>query len=185
MSSIQEDYYALREMLKAKSLKHGSILLSSGLKSNTYVDARLTTFTAQGMTLIGRLCVAHLKEVGWTPSTVGGMARGATPISMAIGYESSLQGSSINVLIFQKNLEHPNGIVEGLATLTGVDTVIVEDTVSTGTSVADSIIIAKQVGINVLGALCLVDRQMGAKEKLFAERACVLHSIFLLSDLTS
>ena len=179
-----EDFFALREMLRTKSLKKGPVTLASGIKSDVYLDARLTTYTAEGMRLVGRVCVHHLQEIGLMPPIVGGMVRGATPVSMAIAYESNTLGLPINVIMFQKELPYSDEELKGLEILKGLSVVIVEDTVSTGTSIADCIVIAKSVGMNVLGALCLVDRQMGAKEKLLAEHTCELHSLFELSELT-
>jgi len=180
MPNHQEDMDRLRNMLKEKSIKRGPVTLASGAQSEIYVDARMTTSTAQGMELIGRLFYERLKEIGWMPNVVGGMARGAAPISIALSYESNLRGDEMRSAIMTKDspLE-----IYGLKESKGLSIVIVEDTVSSGSSIADAIAIAKNAGMNVLGALCLVDRQMGATEKILADHGCQLHSIFLLNEL--
>ena len=61
---------------------------------------------------------------------------------------------------------------------------MIDDVCSKGGSTAQAIDRAVAAGMQVLGAICLVDRQMGAAE-LLKEFGLALESIFKLSELRS
>ena len=52
---IDEAKAALLNLLQKKSVFHGDFTLSSGAKSNYYIDCRLTTFDPEGAWLVGQL----------------------------------------------------------------------------------------------------------------------------------
>ncbi len=66
------DRGTLVSLLKERSLQLGDFTLSSGKKSKYYVDARLTTMSADGLEVIGTLGVAMISSARWHPSAVGG-----------------------------------------------------------------------------------------------------------------
>src|SRR6184192_1942443 len=51
---IDEAKAALLNLLQKKSVFHGDFTLSSGAKSNYYIDCRLTTFDPEGAWLVGQ-----------------------------------------------------------------------------------------------------------------------------------
>ena len=63
----QPDRAALRRLLLERSVRHGDFVLASGQRSSYYVDCRLTTMSAEGMVLIGRLGWHAIREAGWRP----------------------------------------------------------------------------------------------------------------------
>jgi orotate phosphoribosyltransferase len=66
----------------------------------------------------------------------------------------------------------------------GIDVVVIDDVCTTGGSTATAILRARESGLHVVGALCLVDRKMGAKEYLEGTLKCPFDWIFTLEELT-
>src|SRR5689334_16168709 len=83
------DRSALVALLRERSVKHGDFVLASGKKSQFYIDARLTTMSPEGLSLIGTLGLASLKAADWEVDSIGGLTLGADPISYAISYASA------------------------------------------------------------------------------------------------
>jgi len=137
------------------------------------------------MPLIGRAFLQKIAECGWDPQAIGGRTLGADPIANSVARES-LDHWHRHVDSFAVRKE-PKGhgmkqTIEGLLNPVGMSVVIVDDVCTGGGSTADAIEKAKDAGMNVLGAICLVDREQGATQSLAANR-CRLESIFKLSEL--
>jgi orotate phosphoribosyltransferase len=94
-------------------------------------------------------------------------------------------GKAIDAFIVRKEpKKHGKGkYIEGLERTDGVRVVIIDDVCTTGGSTATAIEQAQAAGMSIIGAVCLVDREMGAAELLMQKFACKLESIFKLSDL--
>ena len=175
---------ALREILKAKSVRFGKFTLASGQTSDVYVDCRLTTCHPQAMPLIGRLFLNKMQEKHWRPEAVGGLTMGADPIAFAIARESLDHPPVINCFVVRKERKAHGmqKMVEGLEAPEGRRVVIVEDVCTKGESTALAIENAKSAGMEILGAICLLDRDAGAGAMLRERFGVELASIFKLSD---
>ena len=177
----------LREILARKSVQVGrSFKLASGAISDKYVDGKLTTCSPEAMPLVGRVVLRKIKECGWDPAAVGGLTMGADPIAFSVARESCEDGGRpINAFIVRKEpKKHGMGrYIEGLERTTGLAAVILEDVCTKGNSTGEAIEKAREAGMSVLGAICLVDREEGARELLGEKYQCRLESIFTLSEL--
>jgi orotate phosphoribosyltransferase len=178
------DLEQLIEILKKKSVRYGDFTLASGKKSNVYVDARLTTLCAEAMPLIGRVFLAKFKERGWNPSVVGGLTMGADPVVTAIARESLDLDRPIDAFLVRKEAKQHGrlGHMVGLDEPDGLDAVIVDDVFTTGGSTITAIKRAREAGMNVLGAVALVDREQGGREN-FEAIGCAFDRIFTMKDL--
>ena len=177
----------LIDMLVRRSLRSGgSFKLSSGTESTVYVDAKQTAFVARAMPLIGRAFLRKMAESGLHPEAVGGRTLGADPLVISIARESlDYWDTPIDAFAVRKE---PKGhgmkqTIEGLSESEQKRVVIVDDVCTGGGSTGDAIEKARDAGMNVLGAICLVDREQGATEFLAKNYDCKLESIFKLSDL--
>src|SRR5437773_8374632 len=83
------DNERLIKLLADRSTERGQFTLASGRKSEYYIDARLTTMSPEGLSLIGRLGLSTLYQAGWNVDSVGGLTLGADPVSYAISYASA------------------------------------------------------------------------------------------------
>lgn len=160
----------LRELLVRRSLEIGEFTLSSGATSSYYIDARLTTMSAEGQALVGRVCLGLIASSEVDPTHVGGLTLGADPITYAVAHESWSRGRPLDGFTVRKSSkEHGTGrrIEGGLPTDARV--VIVEDTVTTGRSALEAVEAVRAHGPEVLAVLALVDRSEGGRERIEAE----------------
>jgi len=187
MPSLNEfsELEPLRKILLQESIRFGNFKLASGNVSDVYVDGKLTTLRADAMPLIGRAFIRKMQSLGWKPESVGGLTVGADPIAFAIARESLDLGQRINAFIVRKEPKKHGmqRFIEGMETSEGRNVVIIDDVCTTGGSTGQAIEKAKAAGMNILGAICLVDREMGARDSLRQEHNCPLEYIFTLSDL--
>ena len=174
----------LKNILNERSVRFGEVTLSSGEKSDVYVDCKPTTCYPVAMPLIGKIFLRMMKARGWKPEAVGGLMVGAEPIAFAIARESLNEPNFVNAFIIRKE---PKGhgmkkVVEGIDPMEGRHVVIIDDVCTKGGSTAMAIENAQSVGMHVLGAICLVDREMGASELLKNKFGIELESVFKLSE---
>ncbi len=160
----------LLEVLRERSLQRGQFVLSSGARSDYYIDGRLTTMSGEGQALIGALGLELLAGAGWEPTAVGGLTLGADPVAYAIAHAAALAGRRLDAFTVRKESKrHGAGRrIEG-PVRAGQDVVVVEDVITTGASALRAIDALEELGARVLGVLVLVDREMGGPEAL-AER---------------
>lgn len=158
---------ALISLLATRSARRGSFTLASGKHSSLYIDARLTTMSPEGLSLIGPLGLEALRSAHWKVSAIGGLTLGADPIAYAISYASANTASPIRAFTVRKEAKaHGTGkLIEG--PFEARDRVaIVEDVITTGASAGRAIDAVRAAGGEVVGVLALVDRQEGGREFL-------------------
>ncbi len=172
-------------MLRKLSVRRGNFTLVSGQQSDVYVDAKLTTCRAAAMPLVGRAFLEKMRERGWRPAAVGGLSVGADPLVAAIARESLESGPAIDSFLVRKEAKKhgTQKFLEGLESTAGLDVVIVDDVCTTGGSTVKAIERAREAGMNVLGAICLVDREMGGRQAIEEQLGCPFDRIFTLSEL--
>jgi orotate phosphoribosyltransferase len=161
------DKQALVSLLATRSARRGSFILASGKHSSLYIDARLTTMSPEGLSLIGPLGLDAIRNAHWAADSVGGLTLGADPIAYAISYASAHAGSPIRAFTVRKEAKaHGTGkLIEG--PFSPADrVVIVEDVITTGSSAARAVEAVRAAGGTVLGVLALVDRCEGGRESL-------------------
>jgi orotate phosphoribosyltransferase len=149
----------LLQLLATNSFRLGEFTLSSGGKSDYYIDCRTTTLHARGAELTGRVFLDLIQQQGWRPQAVGGLTMGADPIVVATSVISSQAGSLIHGFLVRK-AEKAHGMgrrVEGFQEK-GARVVIVDDVCTTGSSTIQAIEAAREFGFNVAGVACLVER---------------------------
>lgn len=186
-SDESSDRSALKKMLQRSSVRFGNFTLVSGEKSDVYVDCKLTTYTPQAMPLIGRLILRKFAARGWQPEAVGGLTLGADPIAFAVARESVSEAKSMAAFVIRKEPKKHGmeRFIEGLEKTEGLPVVVIDDVCTKGGSTLQAIEKAKQAGMRVIGAICLVDREMGARELIEGQHGCPFESIFKLSELRS
>jgi orotate phosphoribosyltransferase len=161
------DHAALIALLTERSVKKGQFTLASGKQSEYYIDARLTTMSPQGLSLIGPLALSVLRQSGWKPDAVGGLTLGADPISYAIGYASAVSEFPIRTFTVRKEAKaHGTGkLIEG-PFRSGDRVVIIEDVITTGGSALRAIDAVRAASGTIVGVLALVDREEGGRESI-------------------
>ena len=163
------DTEALDRLLLERSVQRGHVVLASGRTSPFYIDCRLTTMSAAGLVLIGRLGLAALRQAGWAPRSIGGLTMGADPVAYAIAAASASRPPVLDAFSVRKEAKaHGTGRrVEGNFTA-GDAVVVVEDVITTGGSALKAIEAIREEGGTVLGVLAVVDREEGGRAVLEA-----------------
>src|SRR6201996_6007614 len=147
---------ALLKMLSRISFRLGEFKLSSGATSDYYIDCRTTTLDARGSQLVGQVFLDEIREEGWTPAAIGGLTMGADPIVVAVAVTS---GTLHGFLVRKSEKQHGTGQrIEGFREK-GAPVVIVDDVCTTGASTIDAIEAAREFGFEVVGVMCLVERE--------------------------
>lgn len=146
----------LLRLLAARSFRLGDFKLSSGGKSDYYIDCRTTTLDAKGAKLTGQVFLDEIRTRGWKPRAIGGLTMGADPVVVAV---SVVSGDIDGFLVRKAEKEHGTGQrIEGFREK-GARVVIVDDVCTTGASTIQAIQAAREFGFNVVGVMCLVERE--------------------------
>src|ERR1700726_4509884 len=146
----------LLSTLAQKSFRLGEFKLSSGATSDYYIDCRSTTLDAKGSRLSGEAFTEEIRQRGWKPAPLGGLTMGADPIVTAV---SVVSGELNGFLVRKAEKQHGTGQrIEGFREK-GARVVIVDDVCTTGASTAQAIDAAREFGFEVVGVMCLVERE--------------------------
>jgi orotate phosphoribosyltransferase len=146
----------LLRLLALKSFRLGEFKLSSGGTSDYYIDCRTTTLDAKGSRLTGEVFLDEIRQRGWNPRAIGGLTMGADPIVVAV---SVVSGELNGFLVRKAEKQHGTGQrIEGFREK-GAPVVIVDDVCTTGASTIQAIEAAREFGFEVVGAICLVERE--------------------------
>ena len=90
-------------LLAANSFRLGEFALSSGIKSDYYIDCRTTTLHALGAELTGRVFLDLFGQQGWRPKAIGGLTLGADPIVVAAAVISAQAGTPVHGFLVRKS----------------------------------------------------------------------------------
>jgi len=163
----------LLELLRVRSFQEREVTLSSGLRSNFYIDCKQVSLHAEGACLIGELFYALVEEHAPSAVAVGGLTLGADPLATATSMVSFQAGrrTPLDAFIVRKEPKgHGTGQwIESAQLPAGSPVVILEDVITTGASTLRAIERARLVGLTVLHALGLVDRLEGGRDAVVAE----------------
>jgi orotate phosphoribosyltransferase len=172
-------------LLAQKSFRLGEFKLSSGGTSDYYIDCRTTTLDAQGARLTGEVLLAEIQARGWKAEAIGGLTMGADPMVVAASVAASHAGLELHGFLVRK-MEKGHGMgqrIEGFRGR-GARVVIVDDVCTTGASTIQAMQAAREFGFDVVGAICLVEREeaQGRPEVEAAARPAPFVSLFTAND---
>ena len=171
----------LLSLLKTYAYKKGEYTLSSGKKSEHYVNCKPVTLSARGITLASLLM---LKEVN-TPY-VAGLTLGADPLVSGVALVSALENKMINALIVRKEAKGhgTQAWIEGLLPPEKTEITVLEDVITTGGSAVKAVHKLRDAGYVVNRIVSIVDRQEGTEaDDLMKKEELELYSIFKLQEL--
>tara|TARA_R100001082_G_scaffold86343_1_gene52940 strand:+ start:261 stop:788 length:528 start_codon:yes stop_codon:yes gene_type:complete len=171
----------LLELLKKDAYKKGEFTLSSGKKSEHYVNCKPVTLSGRGLTLASLLMLKEVKT-----KVVAGLTLGADPLVSGVSLVSALDSRMVNGLIVRKEAKgHGTGAwIEGPLPPEGSTVTVLEDVVTTGGSALKAVEKLRDAGYKVEKVVALVDRQEGGRDAIL-EAGLELYSIFSLKDIKS
>ena len=172
----------LLELLRTRSFQEREVILSSGLKSNFYIDCKQVSLDAEGAALIGALFHQVIDDVAPDAVAVGGLTLGADPLATATSIISFQSGRPRAAFIVRKEPKgHGTGQwIETTKLPAGAKVVILEDVVTTGAATLKAIERARLHGLDVRRVFTLVDREEGGREAV--EKEVPLTALFKKSD---
>ena len=161
------EHSTLIALLAERSAKRGQFILASGKRSTFYIDARLTTMSPEGLSIIGPLALSVLGESDWRVDAIGGLTLGADPISYAISYASAQSNRPLRAFTVRKEAkDHGTGrLLEG-PFRRGDRVAVIEDVITTGGSALRAIDAVRAADGIVAGVLALVDREEGGRQAI-------------------
>jgi len=171
----------LKKLVLEKAVKRGDFTLTSGQKSNYYINGKLIALTSDGLALMAEFFLDEIEKEN--ADAVGGMVIGADPIVGAILALADQRGLKLDGFLVRKE---PKGHgtrsqVEG-PVKDGARVVIIEDVSTTGGSAKKAIDALKELNCEIVKVITLVDRQQGAAEN-FAKWGYRFKSIFTKEEL--
>lgn len=169
-ASVQDDQ--LVADLFARALLRGSFTLRSGATSDRYFDKYRVTCDPMllGPVAVRLAALLDAHEPGATRIVAPEL--GAVPLATAIGLRAKLPFAIVRGSA--KDYGTANRI-EG-ETVAGETAVLVEDVVTSGGAALDALAVAREAGLVVSHALCILDRDGGGREALEAA-GVTLHAI--------
>jgi orotate phosphoribosyltransferase len=172
----------LLELLRTRAFQEREVVLSSGQKSNFYIDCKQVSLDAEGACLIGELFHEVIELVAPQTVAVGGLTLGADPLATATSMTSFRAGRPRAAFIVRKE---PKGHgtaqwLESTRLADGSPVVILEDVVTTGASTLRAIERAREAGLEVRHALGIVDRLEGGHAAVTAH--CPLLTLYTRRD---
>lgn len=161
----------LFELLRTRAFAEREVTLSSGARSNFYIDCKQVSLDAEGACLVGELFHAVIEEVAPRAVAVGGLTLGADPLATATSIAGWHAGRPRSAFLVRKE---PKGHgtsqwIESPRLPEGAEVVVLEDVVTTGAATLKAIERARAAGLVVLHALAIVDRLEGGREAVTKE----------------
>ncbi len=153
--------------------------LSSGGMSDTFIDVKRAMAAGPHLALACRVISGQLAAAGIAFDAVGGMTLGADQFSYGMAI---VTGCGWYVVRKQPKGRGTNRRIEGTEIGPGVRAVVVEDAVSTGSSLLAALDVVLETGADVVATVTMVDRG-DALAPVLAERGVPYHPVFTYRDL--
>ncbi len=167
-------------LLAKDAYKEGQFILSSGLKSNHYVNCKPVTLSGKGLALLSG---SILDRVDAAAVAVAGLTLGADPLVSGVAMAAAQLGRNLNALIVRKEPKgHGTGAwLEGPLPEEGSVITVLEDVVTTGGSSLKAVNKLREAGYIVRRVVTVVDREEGGNV-LLEKAGLELVSLFLLKE---
>ena len=171
-------------LLKSYAYKKGDYTLSSGRKSEHYVNCKPVTLSSRGLTLSS---VMLLEAVEKESVAVAGLTLGADPLVSGVAVVCGLDNIKVDALIVRKEAKGhgTQAYIEGPLPEKGATITVLEDVITTGGSAIQAVKRLRDAGYTVNRVAAIVDRQEdGEADTAMKLAGLELVSIFKLEDIT-
>ena len=175
----------LLELLKKDAYKKGDYTLSSGRKSEHYVNCKPVTLSSRGLTLSSIMLLEAVEE---DAVAVAGLTLGADPLVSGVAVVCGLDNIKVNALIVRKEAKGhgTQAYIEGKLPEKGAKITVLEDVITTGGSAIQAVKRLRDAGYVVNRIAAIVDRQVNNEaDAAMKEADLELVSIFKLEDITN
>jgi uridine monophosphate synthetase len=165
----------IRKLHTIGAIKFGTFTLKSGIVSPFYIDLRLIVSYPDLLEKIGDFMWEKIQDCRF--NLICGVPYTALPIATAI----SLKQGIPMVMRRKETKDHgTKKMIEGKFER-GQKCLIVEDLITSGSSIFDTIAPLEEEGLVIHDTLVLIDREQGGKSNLI-DKGYQLHSVFTISQ---
>lgn len=175
---MNKEQIILAKQIYSASHLTGEFLLRSGVTSDQYFDKYLFEADPVINASIAAQLRSKLEQLFVQADFLAGLEMGGIPIATMLSHVTQ------KPCLFVRKKAKEYGtckLAEGLE-FKNKHLLVIEDVVSSGGQIVISTNDLRIAGAKVTDAVCVIDREMGGKERL-AENNIKLHSLFTMSEL--
>ena len=169
-------------MHKNNIIKFGDFTLTSGKNSSYYIDLRLVpSYPHQFRKMIKNLQNLVIEKTGLDNfDSLATVPTGGLVITSALAIEI------VKPLIYVRNKPKEHGTTKSIEgkTSEGMRVVMVDDVITTGTSVLNGIKQLKESGLSILDVFVIINRLEGA-DKAFSDMGVQIHQLTDILEITN
>ena len=169
-------------LLKERAYKRGEYTLSSGVKSEHYVNCKPVTLSCEGNALLSHLLIEKVED---NAVAVAGLTLGADPLVCGIAQKAYYNNHKpLDALIIRKNVKGygTKDRIEGPKPPKGSVVTVLEDVTTTGSSAISAVKVLRDEGYVVNRVVAIVDRM--ECHSTWVENDLEFVSLFTLEDIT-
>ena len=169
-------------LLKERAYKRGKYTLSSGVKSEHYVNCKPVTLSCEGNALLSHLLIEKVED---NAVAVAGLTLGADPLVCGIAQKAYYNNHKpLDALIIRKNVKGygTKDRIEGPKPPKGSVVTVVEDVTTTGSSAMSAVKVLRDAGYIVKRVIAIVDRM--DDHQTWKDNDLDFISLFTLEDIT-
>tara|TARA_Y100000114_G_scaffold3096_1_gene2557 strand:- start:69 stop:608 length:540 start_codon:yes stop_codon:yes gene_type:complete len=174
----------LLKMIKEKGYRKGEFTLSSGRKSEHYVNCKPITLDGRGLAITSAMLMECIDEKS---VAVAGLTLGADPLVSGVAIMSALNRGTLSGLIVRKEAKGhgTNQYIEGPLPPEGSRVTVLEDVVTTGESSIKAVKRLRDAGYEVKRVVSIIDRQENEEANTsFKLAGLEFYSLFSLEEIS-
>jgi orotate phosphoribosyltransferase len=185
MPSYDEKRHRLVEVIKENAIVFQEVQLFSKIKSPYYYDIKCIELQQEGMHLLSELLLTEIAKYG--AKSVGGMEMGAVALVTAVVFKSTMDGKYNTGLsgFFVRKESKNYGLQKRIEGNLVPPVVIVDDVITSGQSVMNSIEAVNKEGVTPKGVVCVVDREEESTSNMLKENNIKYSALFKHSEFKS
>jgi len=169
-------------LYKNDVIKFGNFTLASGKDSSYYIDLRLVpSFPHQFRKMIKNLQNLIIEKIGLDDfDSFASVPTGGLVVTSALAIET------VKPLIYVRNKPKEHGTTKSIEgkTSAGMKVVMVDDVMTTGTSVLNGIKQLKESGLSISDVFVIINRLEGA-DKVFSDMGVQIHQLTDILEITN
>ena len=171
----------LKEIKKLCLIKEGGpFTLSSGVKSDYYFDCKKAVLYGPTLKSISKELIKEIEFFNAAPIAVGGLSIGADfLVSSIIQISSTIINGCV---VRKKSKDHGSQKVIENSQPEGTKIIVVDDVITTGASTSIACDKLLEIKNEIVGIVCIVDREEGGIEYLKRKYNVPVSFIFKKSD---
>lgn len=164
----------IEELYAIGAIKHGNFTLKSGIQSPIYLDLRLIVSYPHILKMISALMWEKIQHLSF--DRICGVPYTALPIATCLSVQYDLP------MVLRRKEVKDYGTKKMIEGVPGQTCLIIEDVITSGMSISETITPIQEAGMQVHDIVVVVDREQGGRQRIEAQ-GFRLHSLFTLTQL--